>query len=65
LSQIKHFDFQINESGEEWPVKFWGNTQNLSSLLTKWNVEFPDLWECLKEYFIELIEGKTEWQKSL
>jgi nucleoside-diphosphate-sugar epimerase len=65
LSQVKHFDFVVNEAGEEWPVKFWGNTENLSSHLTTWNMEFPELRECLKEYFIELIEGKAEWRKSL
>ena len=58
LNRAKHFDYVINDSGEEWPVKFWGNTKNLLSHMREWNIAFPDLWDNLKEYFMELIEGK-------
>ena len=58
LNRVKHFDYVINDSGEEWPVKFWGNTKNLLSHMREWNIAFPDLWDNLKEYFIELVEGK-------
>ena len=59
LNSVKHFDFALNDSGEEWPVKFWGNTKNLLSHLREWNINFPDLWDNLKDYFAELIAGKT------
>jgi UDP-glucose 4-epimerase len=59
LNRVKHFDYVINDSGEDWPVKFWGNTKNLLSHMREWNIDFPDLWDNLKEYFIELVEGKT------
>jgi nucleoside-diphosphate-sugar epimerase len=60
LNRIKRFDFALEESGEDWPVTFWGNTQNLSKHLSEWKMEFPDLWVSLKKYFIELVEGKTD-----
>ena len=59
LNRVKHFDFIINDSGEDWPVKFWGNTKNLLSHMREWNIDFPDLWDNLKEYFIELVERKA------
>jgi nucleoside-diphosphate-sugar epimerase len=59
LNRVKHFDYAINDSGEDWPVKFWGNTKNLLNHMREWNIDFPDLWNNLKEYFMELIEGKT------
>jgi len=60
LTQIKPFDFLVDNAGEEWPVRFWGDTQNLSSQMREWKVAFPDLGVSLKKYFIELIEGKAE-----
>jgi nucleoside-diphosphate-sugar epimerase len=60
LSQTESFDFTINASGEEWPVKFWGSTKNLSDHLEDWNMEFPDSWATLKKYFIELIKRRKE-----
>jgi nucleoside-diphosphate-sugar epimerase len=59
LNSVKRFDFVINDSGEDWPVKFWGNTKNLRSHMKEWNIDFPELWDNLKEYFTELIAGKT------
>jgi nucleoside-diphosphate-sugar epimerase len=59
LNRIKRFDFALDDSGEDWPVRFWGNTQNLSRHLTEWKMDFPDLWVSLKKYFTELVEGKT------
>jgi UDP-glucose 4-epimerase len=59
LNSVKRFDFVINDSGEEWHVKFWGNTKNLLSRMKEWNMGFPDLWDNLKDYFTELIAGKT------
>ncbi|MCW4044465.1 MAG: NAD(P)-dependent oxidoreductase [Candidatus Bathyarchaeota archaeon] len=59
LNSVKHFDYEISESGEEWPVKFWGNTGNLLSHMREWNMKTPNLWDNLKDYFTELITGKT------
>lgn len=59
LNSVKRFDFVVNNSGEEWPVKFWGNTKNLVSHMREWKIDFPDLWDNLKEYFTELVEGKA------
>jgi len=59
LNRVKRFDFVINDSGEDWPVKFWGNTKNLRSHMKEWNIDFPELWNNLKECFTELIAGKT------
>jgi len=58
LAKVEHFDYVISEFGEEWPVRFWGNTKNLSTHMKEWKVEFPNLWGNLKEYFIELIRGR-------
>jgi nucleoside-diphosphate-sugar epimerase len=60
LNQIRPFNFTVSGKGEEWPVKFWGDTENLLSHLREWNMDFPDLWGSLKKYFAELIEGKPE-----
>jgi nucleoside-diphosphate-sugar epimerase len=60
LNQIKPFDFLVKDSGEEWPVRFWGDTQNLSNHMKEWKMDFPDLGVSLKKYFTELIEGKVE-----
>jgi UDP-glucose 4-epimerase len=60
LNQIHPFNFLISDKGEEWPVRFWGDTQNLFSHLRKWNIDFPDLWGSLKKYFVDLIERKLE-----
>jgi len=60
LNQIAPFNFTIIGEGEEWPVRFWGDTENLVKQLKEWNMDFPDLWGSLKKYFWELKEGKTE-----
>jgi nucleoside-diphosphate-sugar epimerase len=59
LTQINPFDFALEDAKEEWPVRFWGNTQNLSSHMKEWKMTFPDLRVSLKKYFTELIEGKA------
>jgi nucleoside-diphosphate-sugar epimerase len=60
LNQIEPFNFTISDEGEEWPVRFWGDTENLLNQLQEWNMDFPDLWGSLKKYYGELKEGKTE-----
>lgn len=56
LHDLKDFDYEIIESGEEWQVKFWGNTKKLSAYLKERNINFPDIWNDLKTYFTELIK---------
>lgn len=58
LSGVQNFDYEIAESGEEWPVEFWGDTRNLSRHMKRWNLSFPDLWDDLKQYFKVLLRGK-------
>lgn len=58
LESIKHFDYIFSEGGEEWPVRFWGNTKNLSAYLKVWKIDFPNLWDGLKKYFTELVSGR-------
>jgi len=58
LSGVKHFDYEVVESGEEWPVEFWGNTRNLSAHLKEWKINFPSLWDDLKKYFNKLVGSK-------
>jgi len=58
LESVKHFDYVISEGGEEWPVRFWGNTKNLSAHLKAWKIDFPNLWDGLKKYFTELVSGR-------
>ncbi len=58
LDNVKHFDYEIVESGEEWPVRFWGNTRNLSAHMKEWKINFPSLWDDLKEYFTRLLRGR-------
>lgn len=57
LSEVKQFDYTVKDSGEEWPVRFWGDTTRLSSHFRGWNISFPDVWSSLKEYFEILVEG--------
>lgn len=56
LGRVKHFDYSISESGEEWPVRFWGNTENQNSHLRKLKLKVPNVWKELEKYFLELIE---------
>lgn len=57
LEQVKHFNYAIMDSGEEWPVRFWGDTSKLSMYLQEWGIGFPSVWDSLKKYFAELVGG--------
>jgi nucleoside-diphosphate-sugar epimerase len=57
LENLKHFNYVIKDSGEEWPVKFWGNTNKLSGYMREWSIDFPNVWDSLKKYFVELVSG--------
>ena len=58
LDRVEHFDYVISEFGEEWPVRFWGNTKKLSTHMKEWKIDFPNLWDNSKRYFTELIGRK-------
>ncbi len=60
LNHIVPFNFTVSCEGEDWPVRFWGDTNNLFSYLREWKMDFIDLWGSLKKYFIDLIEVKRE-----
>ena len=60
LNQIAPFNFTVSDKGEDWPVRFWGDTENLFSYLREWKMDFIDLWGSLKKYFADLIEVKRE-----
>jgi len=56
LDGIRHFHYIINKGGEEWPIYFFGKTENLCNYLKEWGIDFPDLWPSLKKYFLSLIK---------
>lgn len=58
LEDVKHFGYIINEFGEEWPIRFWGNTKNLVTHMKEWNIAFPNLWNNLRKYFMKLVGEK-------
>jgi|YelNatPaOPRAMG01_1025707.scaffolds.fasta_scaffold06861_9 nucleoside-diphosphate-sugar epimerase len=58
LSTIRHFNTVYGKSEDEWPVLFWGSTLKLSSYLKKWDIDWPDPWVALKEYFINLTKAR-------
>jgi nucleoside-diphosphate-sugar epimerase len=58
LAGVRHFDYVVSESGEDWPVKFWGNTKNLSAHMKEWNMNFPNVWDSLKNHLVELTKGE-------
>ncbi len=54
LSESKKFDYTVDEKGETWPVKYWGDTDKLSVLLKEWKVSYPDIKQALVDYFMEI-----------
>lgn len=60
LGHLKDFNYNIIDHGEEWPIRFWGNTEKISIYLKKMNIKFPDIYENLKEYFINLIKKEVK-----
>jgi len=60
LSKIRSFDYSLVESGEEWPVKFYGNVDRLENHLRDWGIGFPDLQKSMKDYFLRLVNDKVK-----
>ena len=54
LAGERHFDYVLEEGEEEWPVKFWGDTEFLAKQLKVWKMEFPELKESLRKRFASL-----------
>ncbi|MGQ9587242.1 MAG: NAD-dependent epimerase/dehydratase family protein [Thermoplasmata archaeon] len=54
LHGVKPFAYAVEPGGEEWPVRFHGNTDRLKSYFTAWGLKFPDLWESVREYYNDL-----------
>ena len=53
LSEAKRFDYSVDERGENWPVRYWGDTDKLSVLLREWKISYPDIRQSLVDYFLE------------
>jgi UDP-glucose 4-epimerase len=60
LASVKNFEYTLNAGGEEWPVRFWGNTGSLLTYMQEWKINLPDTKSNLQKYFIELVEGRQE-----
>jgi len=58
LASVRNFKYSINPGGEEWPVRFWGNTGSLLTYMEEWKIDFPNVRSSLQQYFIELVEGQ-------
>lgn len=54
LDGARRFGYEIDEAGEEWPVRYYGNTERLEKHLKKWEMEFPDAKEALRDYFMDM-----------
>jgi nucleoside-diphosphate-sugar epimerase len=55
LASVRNFKYIINAGGEEWSVRFWGNTGSLLTYMEEWKIDFPDIRRSLKKHFIELL----------
>jgi nucleoside-diphosphate-sugar epimerase len=58
LQEVKPFKFAVEEGGEEWPARHYGETTLLLNLLKDWGMEMPDVEIALERYFAELVRGK-------
>lgn len=57
LQDVKPFKYVLEEGGEAWPTKHYGDTTLLLSLLREWGMEMPDAKTALKKYFADLVGG--------
>lgn len=58
LQKVKSFKCVVEDGGEEWPAKHYGDSTRLLGLLKEWNMEMPDVKTELKRYFMELVGEK-------
>lgn len=54
LAGERDFDYELEAGEEEWPVRFWGDTEFLAKQLKTWKMKFPDLKESLRKRFDEM-----------
>lgn len=59
LRRISCFEYSVRSDGEDWPVRFWGDTKVISAYLEKWRMPWPDIWKEIKIYFKELVATKA------
>ena len=60
LQDVKPFKCIVEESGEEWPARHYGDASRMLGLLREWNMEIPNVEIALRRYFTYLTEGKKE-----
>jgi nucleoside-diphosphate-sugar epimerase len=58
LQKVKSFKCVVEDGGEEWPAKHYGDSTRLLGLLKEWNMKMPDVTNELKRYFMELVGEK-------
>jgi nucleoside-diphosphate-sugar epimerase len=54
LAGERAFEYEIEGGEEEWPVRFWGDTEFLARQLKTWKMPFPDIKESLRKRFAEM-----------
>ncbi len=58
LQEVKQFKYLVEDGGEEYPAKHYGDSTRLLGLLKEWKMEMPNVKSELKKYFKELIGEK-------
>jgi hypothetical protein len=68
LSGAKRFTYTVDEGGENWPIRYWGDTDKLAVLFKEWKLSFPDEKQSLVDYFMDIqttpIKRKLRVKKS-
>ncbi len=54
LAGQRHFEYELEDGEEEWPVNFWGDTEFLERQLKIWRMKFPDVRDDLRRTFEEM-----------
>jgi nucleoside-diphosphate-sugar epimerase len=58
LQKVKSFKCVVEDGGEEWPAKHYGDSTRLLGLLKEWNMEMPDVKTELKQYFMRIMSER-------
>jgi nucleoside-diphosphate-sugar epimerase len=58
LQKVRSFKCVVEDGGEEWPAKHYGDSTRLLGLLKEWNMKMPDVKTELKRYFMKLVGEK-------
>jgi len=68
LSGVKRFEYTVDEGGENWPIRYRGDTDKLAVLFKEWKMSFRDENQSLVDYFMDLqtrpIKRKLRVMKS-